>query len=171
MKKGKVLIFTATKRTADSISYSMRDSGWPARAIHGDKNQTQRDNILREFKTGSSPLMVATDVASRGLDIKDVNTVINYDMANGIEDYVHRIGRTARAGRKGDAFTLFTPDDANKARDLIKILEDAKQDVPRELRDIAATARGSSRGRYSRGRSRGGSRGGYGGNRGYGRRY
>ncbi|KAI7596457.1 ATP-dependent RNA helicase, partial [Hortaea werneckii] len=98
-KNNKVLIFTGTKRVADDITRFLRQDGWPALSIHGDKQQNERDWVLNEFKTGKSPIMVATDVASRGIDVKDITHVFNYDYPNNSEDYVHRIGRTARAGR------------------------------------------------------------------------
>ena len=95
---GKLLIFTGTKRGADDLCRQMRTDGWPALAIHGDKQQQERDWVLNEFKTGKAKIMIATDVAARGLDVKDITHVINYDMPGALEDYVHRIGRTGRAG-------------------------------------------------------------------------
>ena len=93
MKEGcRVLIFTETKKGADNLTRVLRQEGWPALAIHGDKDQKERDWVLNEFKTGKSPLMIATDVASRGLDVKDIRYVINYDFPKEIEDYIHRIG-------------------------------------------------------------------------------
>jgi len=167
----KVLIFSSTKRTADSLTYTLRKDGWPARAIHGDKGQDERDWVLSEFRSGKAPLMIATDVASRGLDVKDISTVINYDMSGSIEDYVHRIGRTGRAGHQGTAYTLFTPNDAKKARDLIKILREAEQPIPDDLLNFAnhmggggfrggrgSGYRGGGGGGYGGGGSRGGSR-------------
>jgi ATP-dependent RNA helicase DDX5/DBP2 len=79
MDGSKVLIFTSTKKMADQLTAMLRRDGWPARSIHGDKSQQERDWVLQEFRTGASPLMIATDVASRGLDVKDIKTVINYD--------------------------------------------------------------------------------------------
>jgi ATP-dependent RNA helicase DDX5/DBP2 len=133
----RVLIFTQTKRNADLITKDLRMDGWPARVLHGDKGQSERDWVLQEFRNGKSPLMVATDVASRGLDIDDIKLVINYDMPPQIEDYIHRIGRTGRAGNKGTAICFFTPQDSKRAPELIKILEDAKQDIPPELERMA----------------------------------
>ena len=93
MKDGcRVLIFCETKKGADNLTRVLRQEGWPALAIHGDKDQKERDWVLQEFKTGKSPLMIATDVASRGLDVKDIRYVINYDFPKEIEDYIHRIG-------------------------------------------------------------------------------
>lgn len=77
---------------------------FPALSIHGDKRQQERDWVLNDFKTGNSTIMVATDVAARGIDVKDIKYVINFDFASTIEDYIHRIGRTGRAGRKGTAY-------------------------------------------------------------------
>ncbi|KAL9122045.1 MAG: hypothetical protein Q9187_001406, partial [Circinaria calcarea] len=107
-KDNKILIFTGTKRVADDITRFLRQDGWPALSIHGDKQQNERDWVLNEFKTGKSPIMVATDVASRGIDVKNITHVLNYDYPNNSEDYVHRIGRTGRAGALGTAITLFT---------------------------------------------------------------
>ncbi|CAL8581353.1 ATP-dependent RNA helicase dbp2 [Xanthoria parietina] len=112
----KILLFTGTKRVADDITRFLRQDGWPALSIHGDKQQNERDWVLNEFKTGKSPIMVATDVASRGIDVKNITHVLNYDYPNNSEDYVHRIGRTGRAGSKGTAITLFTTDNAKQVR-------------------------------------------------------
>jgi len=162
MDGSKILIFTGTKRVADVITRQLREDGWPARAIHGDKSQSERDWVLEEFKSSKSPIMVATDVASRGLDVKDISTVINYDFPMQIEDYVHRIGRTGRAGATGQSYTFFTSADAKKARDLVQIMKLANQHVPEALTRMASHMSGSgpSRGRYSQGsggRDRGGS--------------
>ncbi|KAL8754878.1 MAG: hypothetical protein Q9184_004976 [Pyrenodesmia sp. 2 TL-2023] len=113
-KDAKVLLFTGTKRVADDITRFLRQDGWPALSIHGDKQQNERDWVLNEFKTGKSPIMVATDVASRGIDVKNITHVLNYDYPNNSEDYVHRIGRTGRAGSKGTAITLFTTDNSKQ---------------------------------------------------------
>ena len=131
--RSKILIFTATKRGCDDLTRQLRQDGWPALSIHGDKSQQERDWVLQEFRDSKSPIMIATDVASRGLDVKDIVYVINYDLPNQIEDYVHRIGRTGRAGAKGESFTFFTDDKAKLARDLINIMKEAGQTVPDEL--------------------------------------
>eukprot|EP01018_Ginkgo_biloba_P009608 Gb_10302 [translate_table: standard] len=135
----KIIIFCSTKRMCDQLTRSLgRQFG--AAAIHGDKSQGERDWVLSQFRTGKSPVLVATDVAARGLDIKDIRVVINYDFPTGVEDYVHRIGRTGRAGATGLAHTFFSDQDAKYAPDLIKVLEGANQRVPQELRDMAARA-------------------------------
>ncbi|KAL1861997.1 ATP-dependent RNA helicase dbp2 [Paecilomyces lecythidis] len=156
-RSNKVLIFTGTKRVADEITRFLRQDGWPALSIHGDKQQNERDWVLNEFKTGNSPIMVATDVASRGIDVRDITHVLNYDYPNNSEDYVHRIGRTGRAGRKGTAITLFTTDNAKQARDLVTILSEAKQQVDPRLAEMArfGGGGGGGGGRWG-GRGRGG---------------
>jgi ATP-dependent RNA helicase DDX5/DBP2 len=168
MDGSKILIFASTKRTCDELTRMLRNDGWPARAIHGDKSQQERDWVLAEFKNGKSPVMIATDVASRGLDVKDIKLVINYDFPNQIEDYVHRIGRTGRAGARGESVTFFTSKDARKARDLIKLIDDARRSgckdahVPPELENMARHMGGGGGDRGDRGARRegkGGSRG------------
>ncbi|QPG73966.1 ATP-dependent RNA helicase dbp2 [Brettanomyces nanus] len=155
----KILVFASTKRTCDELTTYLREEGYPALSIHGDKEQRERDWVLEEFRSGRSPIMVATDVAARGIDVKGVSSVINFDMPGNVEDYVHRIGRTGRAGAKGTAVTFFTKDSAGLAHDLIVILREAKQEIPD---DLQALDRRGNRG--------GNGRGGYGG-RGGGRRY
>ncbi|KAF3336237.1 DEAD-box ATP-dependent RNA helicase 46 isoform X2 [Carex littledalei] len=112
----KVIIFCATKKLCDQLARGLSRS-FGAVAIHGDKSQAERDHVLQQFREGRSPILVATDVAARGLDIKDIRIVINYDFPTGIEDYVHRIGRTGRAGATGIAYTFFSDQDWNRGRD------------------------------------------------------
>ncbi|KAJ3744224.1 P-loop containing nucleoside triphosphate hydrolase protein [Lentinula detonsa] len=165
-ENAKVLIFVATKRVADEITKYLRQDGWPALAIHGDKEQRERDWVLGEFKAGRSPILVATDVASRGIDVKDIGYVINFDFPNNCEDYVHRVGRTGRAGKKGTAFTYFTTENARSARELVPILREAKAIVPPELEEMAMLGGGGGKSRYNSGRG-----GGRGGGRGTGSRF
>ncbi|XP_022934461.1 DEAD-box ATP-dependent RNA helicase 46-like [Cucurbita moschata] len=140
----KVIIFCSTKKMCDQLARNLtRQFG--AAAIHGDKSQGERDHVLGQFRTGRTPVLVATDVAARGLDIKDIRVVINYDFPSGVEDYVHRIGRTGRAGATGIAYTFFGEQDAKYASDLIKILEGANQRVPPELRDMASRSYGMAK--------------------------
>ncbi|XP_010242202.1 PREDICTED: DEAD-box ATP-dependent RNA helicase 20 [Nelumbo nucifera] len=133
MDGSRILIFMDTKKGCDQTTRQLRMDGWPALSIHGDKSQAERDWVLSEFKAGKSPIMTATDVAARGLDVKDVKYVINYDFPGSLEDYVHRIGRTGRAGAKGTAYTFFTAANARFAKELITILEEAGQKVSPEL--------------------------------------
>merc|ERR1719281_1739193 len=137
MDGSKILIFAQTKRDGDQLTREMRTDGWPALCIHGDKKQEERDWVLKEFKEGKSPILVATDVASRGLDVKDIKYVINYDFPTQIEDYIHRIGRTGRAGATGSSYTFFTSDKFRHAKDLVKVLEEARQPIPEELQKLA----------------------------------
>lgn len=167
-KASKVLVFTGTKRVADDITRFLRQDGWPALSIHGDKQQNERDWVLNEFKMGKSPIMVATDVASRGIDVKDITHVFNYDYPNNSEDYIHRIGRTARAGRMGTAITLFTTDNAKQARDLVNVLKEAKQQIDPRLAEMVRYGGGGGGGRgrggrWGGGRGRGGGGGGWSG--------
>ncbi|KAK5169581.1 ATP-dependent RNA helicase dbp2 [Saxophila tyrrhenica] len=155
-KSHKVLVFTGTKRVADDITRFLRQDGWPALSIHGDKAQNERDWVLNEFKTGKSPIMVATDVASRGIDVKDITHVLNYDYPNNSEDYVHRIGRTGRAGRQGTAITLFTTDNSKQARDLVSVLKEANQQIDPRLQEMTRYGGGGGGGRGYGGRGRGG---------------
>jgi len=158
--KEKMLIFCNTKRLCGDVSWQLKQLGYRACAIHGDKKQAERERVLGQFRRGQIQIMVATDVASRGLDIKDVKVIVNYDFPDGragVEDYVHRIGRTGRAGSKGTAYSFFTQDNSKRARELIKILEGAKQDVPEDLRIMAQIGGG-----FGKRRAGGGRYGGYG---------
>lgn len=151
-KEYKTLIFVETKRKCDDLSRRMKRDGWPVSCIHGDKSQQERDWVLQEFRNGRCPILVATDVASRGLDVEDVKYVINYDYPNSSEDYVHRIGRTARAENTGTSYTFFTHDNMKNARDLINVLQEANQEVPVALLQLAGSAKdfGKARNRWKR---------------------
>jgi len=135
---GKVLIFAQTKRGVDDIARFIQNFGVRCCAIHGDKSQTDRDNTLRAFRSGRVNILVASDVAARGLDVDGINYVINYDYPNTSEDYIHRIGRTGRRDQSGTAYTFFTETDAAKARDLVAVLLEAKQEVPADLMEMAS---------------------------------
>jgi len=137
MDGSKILIFVETKRGADGLTRDMRTQGLPALSIHGDKEQSERDWVLKEFKEGRNPILIATDVAARGLDVKDIKYVINYDFPTSIEDYVHRIGRTGRAGATGSSYTFFSPNKSRHAKELVRILREASQGVPPELERLA----------------------------------
>lgn len=126
-RNDKVIVFVETKKGCDQLTRSLRGEGFPCRCIHGDKSQQERDETLADFKANRIPILIATDVAARGLDVKDVTMVINFDMPNNIEDYIHRIGRTGRAGAKGTAVSFFTDKAAKMAKDLVEILFEAKQ--------------------------------------------
>ncbi|XP_030377613.1 ATP-dependent RNA helicase vasa [Scaptodrosophila lebanonensis] len=133
------IVFVETKRGADFLASFFSETEFPTTSIHGDRLQSQREQALRDFKMGKMKVLIATSVASRGLDIKNVKHVINYDLPANIDDYVHRIGRTGRVGNNGRATSFFDPDhDRALAGPLIKILEGAKQPVPDFLREIGS---------------------------------
>ncbi|KAG2595385.1 hypothetical protein PVAP13_5KG070500 [Panicum virgatum] len=155
----KVIIFCSTKRMCDQLARNLSRQ-YVASAIHGDKSQAERDSVLSDFRSGRCPVLVATDVAARGLDIKDIRVVVNYDFPTGVEDYVHRIGRTGRAGATGSAYTFFGDQDSKYASDLVKILEGADQSVPQQLKEMAL--RGGYGGRSRRWASSDNSYGGQG---------
>jgi len=117
----RVLVFTRTKRGADRIAHILEKQAHKSNRIHGDRSQSQREAALSSFKTGKTRVLVATDVAARGIDIDAVSHVINYDVPEAPEDYVHRIGRTGRAGNKGHAITLFTMAEEHSLRAIEKL--------------------------------------------------
>uniref|UniRef100_A0A9J8BA39 RNA helicase n=1 Tax=Cyprinus carpio carpio TaxID=630221 RepID=A0A9J8BA39_CYPCA len=143
-KENKTIIFVETKRRCDDLTRSMRRDGWPAMGIHGDKSQQERDWVLNEFKYGKAPILIATDVASRGLDVEDIKFVINYDYPNNSEDYIHRIGRTARSQKTGTAYTFFTPNNMKQAHDLVSVLREANQAINPKLIQMAEDRGGKS---------------------------
>ncbi|XP_051243113.1 probable ATP-dependent RNA helicase DDX17 [Dicentrarchus labrax] len=156
-KENKTIIFVETKKRCDDLTRRMRRDGWPAMCIHGDKSQPERDWVLSEFRSGKAPILIATDVASRGLDVEDVKFVINYDYPNSSEDYIHRIGRTARSTNKGTAYTFFTPGNIRQARELIRVLEEARQAINPKLLQLVDNGRGGGGGGGGRPRFRGSS--------------
>jgi ATP-dependent RNA helicase DDX5/DBP2 len=156
----KVIVFVETKKGCDQLTRSLRGEGFPCRCIHGDKTQQERDETLAEFKANKLPILVATDVAARGLDVKDITMVVNFDMPNNMEDYVHRIGRTGRAGARGTAVSFFTEKASRMAKELVEILYEAKQEVPPALASQAGGAYGGGSSRYGGGRYGGGNGGG-----------
>lgn len=151
---GKIIIFVATKKKVDELSRFINGFGVRVGSIHGDKSQVDRDNVLAEFRSGRSNILVATDVAARGLDVDGIKYVINFDFPQSSEDYIHRIGRTGRKHSTGTSYAFFTRKNTKCARALIDILREANQNVNPELEYIARNS-GSGGGR---------SRGGRGGN-------
>ncbi|CAJ0837974.1 10874_t:CDS:10 [Entrophospora sp. SA101] len=135
----RTLIFVETKRGADSLDDYLYHQNFPTTSIHGDRSQREREDALISFKNGRSPILIATAVAARGLDIKNVMHVINYDLCNDIDEYVHRIGRTARVGNEGLATTFYNQKNSDIAGDLVKLLLECKQDVPDFLQSYAPT--------------------------------
>lgn len=134
----KVIVFSNTKKMCDDLEYQLNHSVRCA-SFHGDKSQAVRDRIIDDFKKGRKNILFATDVAARGLDVKDVFMVVNYDFPKQCEDYVHRIGRTGRGSAKeGKSITFFTYTDIKHARRLCQLLDESKCDVPSELRNMGA---------------------------------
>src|SRR5512144_2649558 len=117
-----VLIFTRTKHRADKVARQIAHAGHKVTSLHSNRTQGQRQQALSGFKSGHFPIMVATDIAARGLDVENISHVINYDMPDTADAYIHRIGRTGRAQRTGDAFTLVTPEDTDMIRTLERIM-------------------------------------------------
>jgi len=116
----KVIIFTQTKIEADELTERLNEEGFNASAIHGDFSQKKRETVLHNFRTGKLKILVATDVAARGLDIKGVDLVINYGLPRDAESYIHRIGRTGRAGREGTAISIMTPSEDKQLQNIQK---------------------------------------------------
>ncbi len=120
--EGSVLVFTRTKRGADRVTKDLMKVGLKVASIHGDKSQMARQKALQDFKSGRTRVLVATDIAARGIDIAQLPYVVNFDVPEAAETYVHRIGRTGRAGHSGVAVTLATPEDRNSLRDIEKLI-------------------------------------------------
>ena len=131
--KNRMIIFVMKKLEARDLEDALWHKGYKVRSIHGDKTQWEREQALGEFKSGRTNILVATDVAARGLDIPDVEYVINYSFPLTIEDYVHRIGRTGRAGKEGVAHSFFTKKNRLMAGCLVHVLKEANQEVPKEM--------------------------------------
>jgi len=117
-----VLVFTRTKHGADKVVRHLSEKGIDATAMHSDKSQVERTRALDDFKSGKIRVLVATDIAQRGLDVSGISHVINYDVPQEPEDYVHRIGRTGRAAATGDAFTFMAPDEIAMVRTIERVI-------------------------------------------------
>lgn len=154
--QGLTLVFVETKRMADALCDFLIHQNFPATSIHGDRTQRERERALEMFRGGSTPIMVATAVAARGLDIPNVTHVVNYDLPTDIDDYVHRIGRTGRAGNTGVATAFFNRGNRNIVRELYDILKEANQEIPQFLDTIKREAGyGKAKPRGGGGRSTG----------------
>ncbi|XP_066567581.1 putative ATP-dependent RNA helicase DDX4 isoform X2 [Amia ocellicauda] len=140
----RTMVFVETKRKADFIAICLCQENIPTTSIHGDREQREREIALGDFRTGKCPVLVATSVAARGLDIEHVQHVVNFDLPSSIDEYVHRIGRTGRCGNTGKALSFFDPEcDTPLARSLVKVLSGAQQTVPAWLEEIAFSAHGT----------------------------
>ncbi|CAK80908.1 unnamed protein product (macronuclear) [Paramecium tetraurelia] len=138
IKDKKVLVFCQKKIDTQKLEYKLSQHGINARYLHGDLRQNQRDFIMQEFRDGSAKCLITTNLASRGLDVSDVDIVINYDFPENIEDYIHRIGRTGRAGKKGEALSFIEPNDLDSKLkdDLIKVFKQSCQEIPSQLQKL-----------------------------------
>ncbi|XP_073472413.1 ATP-dependent RNA helicase DDX3X isoform X5 [Aquarana catesbeiana] len=156
-KDSLTLVFVETKKGADALEDFLYHEGYACTSIHGDRSQRDREEALHQFRSGKSPILVATAVAARGLDISNVKHVINFDLPSDIEEYVHRIGRTGRVGNLGLATSFFNEKNINITKDLLDLLVEAKQEVPSWLENMAyeqhhkSSSRGRSKSRFSGG--------------------
>ena len=157
----RVIIFSSSKLKVKQLAREMRKQNLKIAEMHSDLDQTQRDNVMLDFKSGKTNVIVATDILSRGIDIDDIEMVVNYDVPHEAEDYVHRIGRTARADRDGKAVTFVTPEDMFRLRKIERLLEKEvpKAEVDKEFGDTPAYNKDVS-GRKKSGRRSGGKAGG-----------
>ena len=130
------LIFVERQEKADKLLKELMQKGYPCMSIHGGKDQVDRDSTISDFKNGVIPILIATSVAARGLDVKQLKLVVNYDAPNHLEDYVHRAGRTGRAGNKGTAVTFVTEDQENCAGPIARALDQSGQPVPEQILDM-----------------------------------
>lgn len=156
------LVFARTKHGAERLKKGLVAEGFAATSVHGNKSQGQRDRAIKQFRSGEMQILVATDVAARGIDIPTVGLVINYDLPNVPENYVHRIGRTARAGRSGVAVTLCASDESKLLRDVEKLIKtsirtegDAPQNKPNPGPDAQKPKTTKPKGRRPRGKFKG----------------
>jgi len=136
--KGSILIFVDRQEAADQLWRDIIKSGYQCLSIHGGKDQLDRDFSIKEFKDGKTKILVATSVAARGLDVSHLRLVVNYDAPNHLEDYVHRVGRTGRAGNKGTAWTFITPPEEGYSRDIAFALRKSKQPIPEALQKMVS---------------------------------
>ncbi|KAF4841666.1 Pre-mRNA-processing ATP-dependent RNA helicase PRP5 [Colletotrichum siamense] len=132
----RTLIFVERQEKADDLLKELMVKGYPCMSIHGGKDQIDRDSTIADFKKGIVPILIATSVAARGLDVKQLKLVVNYDAPNHLEDYVHRAGRTGRAGNKGTAVTFITEEQENCAPGIAKALEQSGQPIPDRLNEM-----------------------------------
>jgi ATP-dependent RNA helicase DDX46/PRP5 len=132
--KGQILLFVERQDACDALMASLIKHGYPCMTLHGGMDQADRDSTLADFKNKVTTILVATSLAARGLDVKDLNLVVNYDTPSHYEDYVHRVGRTGRAGNKGTAYTFVSPSQKELIPDLVKALTLSKKPVPKDLR-------------------------------------
>jgi len=152
--EGLTLVFVETKKSCDILEEWLLEEGFKAVAIHGDRSQRDREAALQSFKMKVTPILVATDVAARGLDIPNVRHVINFDLPNDINDYIHRIGRTGRAGHSGIATAFVNEKNKNILRELMDLLIENKQENPKWLESMVNQYSSPARSRSNNSNSR-----------------
>jgi len=130
------VIFSNTRRKVDWLTEKMRARDFTVSAMHGDMDQKERDVIMKEFRTGSSRVLITTDLLARGIDVQQVSLVINYDLPNNRENYIHRIGRGGRFGRKGVAINFVTDEDRRTLRDIEQFYNTQVQEMPMNVADL-----------------------------------
>lgn len=133
----RILIFVERQEAADNLLRDLLRRGYACMSLHGGKDQVDRDQTIADFKSGVVTIVIATSVAARGLDVKQLKVVINYDAPNHMEDYVHRAGRTGRAGNKGTCITFITTDQERYSVDLYRALKASNAEIPLELESLA----------------------------------
>lgn len=163
LSEGTVLVFVTKKADAELVANQLQLKEFDAVLLHGDMDQADRNKVITRFKRKEVEIMVATDVAARGLDIPHIRTVVNYDVARDIDTHTHRIGRTGRAGEKGTAYTLVLDKDKEFAGHLVRNLEGANQDVPEALMELAMQSQWFKKSRFKGGKGKALSGGGGGG--------
>lgn len=154
LSEGSVLIFVTKKADAETVSNNLMVKEYNCLLLHGDMDQADRNKVITQFKRKECDILVATDVAARGLDIPHIRNVVNYDIARDIDTHTHRIGRTGRAGEKGTAYTLVTEKDKEFAGHLVRNLEGADQDVPQDLMDLAMKSSWFRSSRFKQGKGK-----------------
>lgn len=154
MSTGSVLIFVTKKADAELVATNLRVQEYDVLLLHGDIDQSERNKVITKFKKRECDILVATDVAARGLDIPHIRTVVNYDIARDIDTHTHRVGRTGRAGEKGTAFTLVTDKDKEFSGHLVRNLEGANQEVPNDLLELAMQSSWFRNSRFKNGKAK-----------------
>lgn len=154
LSHGTVLVFVTKKADAELVASTLQVREFDAVLLHGDMDQSDRNRVITRFKRREVEIMVATDVAARGLDIPHIRTVINYDVARDIDTHTHRIGRTGRAGEKGAAWTLVLEKDKEFAGHLVRNLEGANQEVSAELMELAMQSAWFKKSRFQGGKGK-----------------
>ncbi|XP_022664363.1 ATP-dependent RNA helicase DDX42-like isoform X2 [Varroa destructor] len=153
--RGSVLVFVTKKASCEIVAEKLRQRDHKLGMLHGDIDQTERTKIIAAFKRQEFPVLVASDVCARGLDISHIRTVVNFDTARDIDTHTHRVGRTGRAGNKGTAYTLVCEKDKEFAGHLVRNLEGANQHVPQQLMDLAMQSQWFRKSRFKHGGGRG----------------